>query len=82
MRKIRKKKRIRKNKARINRSSYKTKVDSANIAFYQCCTEKDGTPTFGCGYEFTLTSPQNVMCPQCGNRYVKWLNYKDFGENK
>lgn len=45
---------------------------------YKCCTEEDGAPTAGCGFEFLEPRPtSDVVCPKCGNYWVKWIHYHD-----
>ncbi len=38
-------------------------------ASYECLSSS-------CKYE---TNPGQTTCPMCGNIYIKWVNYKDFG---
>jgi hypothetical protein len=45
--------------------------------FYQCCGKEDGAPVVGCGFKFAEPQPANVVCPKCGNVYVKWLDYEE-----
>lgn len=43
---------------------------------YKCCTEEDGTPSVGCGFEFMEPEPtSHVFCPKCGNFWVKWVHF-------
>jgi len=70
-----KKKKKRKNRTRFGKAAPKPMTLPGITTFYQCCIEEDGTPIAGCGYKFTKPNPKNVLCPRCGNLYVKWLGY-------